>query len=109
MTASPTDPDAALARAAAYLARAAEAVEDACAAKFDGASTGVRSGFPPTSAANFHIRHHLHGTPSRIDTDPELRAFILARIDGMAFPALAAAIADAFPLERRVRKSALHA
>ena len=28
---------------------------------------------------------HRHGPPSRIETDPELRAFVLARIDRLTF------------------------
>jgi len=40
---------------------------------------------------------HRVGTPSRIDTDPELRAFVEARIATRTFADLVADIADAFP------------
>lgn len=55
-----------------------------------------------------HRRLHRPGVPSKLDTDPELRAFVLARMDRMTFPQLADAVAAHFPPERRVRKSAIH-
>jgi len=59
-------------------------------------------------AAVDHRKNHRPGFPRRIDTDAELRAFILARIDHMSFPQLARAVADAFPPHRRVSKTAIH-
>lgn len=56
-----------------------------------------------------HLRGHRPGRPSRIDTDRDLRNFVLARIDQMGFVDLANQIADYFPPDRRVGKSALHA
>ncbi|KHQ53004.1 hypothetical protein [Mameliella alba] len=56
-----------------------------------------------------HRRAHRPGRPAKIDTDAELRAFILARIDALTFPQLEAEVAKAFPPARRVRKSAIHA
>jgi hypothetical protein len=50
----------------------------------------------------------VSGDPSKNDADPELRAFILARIDHMSFPAIAADVAAQFPEPRRVRKTAIH-
>lgn len=47
------------------------------------------------------------GHPSRIDCDPELRAFILATLPGSTYTATVAAIAAAFPPERRIGKTAL--
>ncbi|TCM79647.1 hypothetical protein [Rhodovulum steppense] len=55
-----------------------------------------------------HRRAHRPGRPPKIDTDPELRAFIRARIDRMTFIDLAEEVAKAFPPERRVGKSAIH-
>lgn len=65
----------------------------------------------PESAAppSEHRRAHRMGHPPKIDSDPELRAFVAARIDRMTFAALADDIARHFPEPRRVRKSALHA
>ena len=48
------------------------------------------------------------GVPSRLDTDAELRAFILRHIRQMTFPKLAEAVAQSFPPERRVSQSAIH-
>jgi hypothetical protein len=59
--------------------------------------------FPPD-----HRRAHRPGRVPKIDSDPELRAFIEARIDAMTFNEVADAVAAAFPPERRVRKSAIH-
>ena len=55
-----------------------------------------------------HRRLHRPGIPSKIEADPALRAFIVSRIDSMTFDALVDAIAEAFPPERRVRRSSLH-
>ena len=54
-----------------------------------------------------HRRQHRSGQPSRIASDPELQAFIRARIDTMIFTDIIAAIAAAFPKERRTSLSAL--
>ena len=43
-----------------------------------------------------HLRNHRPGRPSKIDTDPELHAFIVARIDTTTFSALADQIAEEF-------------
>lgn len=49
------------------------------------------------------------GRPPLIECDPELQAFILAHLPGSTYAATVAAIADAFPPERRIGKSALQA
>jgi hypothetical protein len=54
-----------------------------------------------------HRRLHRSGQPSRIASDPELQAFIRARIDTMTFTDIIASIARAFPKERRTSLSAL--
>jgi hypothetical protein len=56
-----------------------------------------------------HRLAHRPGRPPRIDSDPELQAFIAARIDRMTFVQIAEAIAGHFPSSRRVGKSAIHA
>lgn len=56
-----------------------------------------------------HRRAHRPGRPARIETDPELGAFIRARIDRMTFCEIAEEVAKAFPENRRVGKSAIHA
>jgi hypothetical protein len=54
-----------------------------------------------------HRRNHRSGVPSRITSDPELEAFIRARIDSLTFTQIIAEIAAAFPPERRTSLSAL--
>lgn len=44
-----------------------------------------------------------------LSTDLELQDFIVARIDRMTFVQIAAEVADHFPPERCVRKTAIHA
>jgi len=52
-------------------------------------------------------RAHVSGSPSKIDTDPELRAFIIARIDRLKFTEIEAEIRAYFPPERHTSRSAL--
>ncbi|CUH80715.1 hypothetical protein [Tropicibacter naphthalenivorans] len=68
-------------------------------------SEALRCDVPVTD----HRRAHRSGRPAKLDSDPELRAFVLARIDRLTFPQIEADIAEAFPEDRRVRKSAIHA
>jgi hypothetical protein len=63
----------------------------------------------PTAPPCPHRAAHRPGKPRRIDNDPELRAFISARIDRLTFHQLEAEIAATFPRERHVGKSAIHA
>ena len=58
----------------------------------------------PTAAATEHRREHRMGRVPKIDADPELRAFVAARVDRHTFQE----VADAFPPERRVGCSAIH-
>lgn len=60
-------------------------------------------------AATEHRRQHRPGRPARIDTDPELEAFIRARIDHFTFHEIATQVAAHFPPNRAVRHSAIHA
>lgn len=59
---------------------------------------------PPTE----HRRLHRSGRPAKIASDPELRAFLEARVDRLTFPQLQDAVAAHFPPARRVGKSAIH-
>jgi hypothetical protein len=52
-------------------------------------------------------RAHRSGVPSKIDSDPELRAFIIARIDRLKFTEIAAEVRSHFPPERQTSVSAL--
>ena len=62
-----------------------------------------------TAPATEHRREHRSGHAPKIDTDPELRTFIAARIERMTFDQIATEIAEHFPPDRRVRRSAIHA
>ncbi|SFF69257.1 hypothetical protein SAMN05443635_10178 [Roseobacter denitrificans OCh 114] len=62
----------------------------------------------PVANAAQHLREHRPGRPSKIDNDPELRAFIVARINTTTFTALEREVAEAFPPDRRIGKSAIH-
>ncbi|MBV2360995.1 hypothetical protein KUH32_14615 [Thalassococcus sp. CAU 1522] len=74
----------------------------------DGVQTPFQTGAKVSSAAAEHRRAHRPGRPAKIDADPELRAFILARIDHLTFPQLEDAVAEVFPDARRVRKTAIN-
>ena len=67
----------------------------------------VEDAFQPTFTS-VHRRLHRPHRPPKIDLDPELQAFIPARIDHMTFVELEAAVAARFPPERNVGKSAIH-
>ena len=65
---------------------------------------------PSTSddLATEHRRNHRPGTPAKINCDPDLQAFILARIETQTFDQVIAEIAAYFPPTRRIKRSALH-
>ena len=44
-----------------------------------------------------HLRTHRRGVPAKIDADPELRAFIIARLETHTFTAICAEAAAYFP------------
>ncbi len=69
---------------------------------------GLKSAPEPLEPSAEHRRAHRPGVLSRIDTDPELQAFIRARIDRLTFPELATEVASHFPEHRRVGRSAIH-
>jgi len=69
-----------------------------------------RDNLPPSAAIpTEHRRQHRAGREAKIDSDPALKAFILARLDAMTYEDLAQAVAKHFPPDRRVGKSAIHA
>lgn len=71
--------------------------------------TGLNALEPEAVPITDHRRHHRPGPPPRIDSDPELQAFIRARIDRLTFIQISEAVKEAFPPERRVGKSSIHA
>ena len=70
-----------------------------------GVQSPLEGTLPPI---NPHRAAHRVGSPSRIDTDPGLTAFIRARIDRLTFKDIAADIAATFPPERRASVSGQH-
>ncbi|WP_281825599.1 hypothetical protein [Jannaschia rubra] len=66
--------------------------------------------FPaPTGPITEHRRLHRSGCAPKIESDPELRAFLEARISRMTFEAMAKDVAEHFPNGRRISRSAIHA
>lgn len=55
-----------------------------------------------------HRTERRMGPIPKIDRDPELKAFILARIERLTYPEMAEEVAAHFPVERRVSKSTIH-
>lgn len=68
----------------------------------------VNSLKPEAFPVSDHRRNHRSGRAPKIDTGPDLQAFIVARIDRMTFVQIAADVAEYFPPERRAGKSAIH-
>lgn len=60
---------------------------------------------PPPGA---WVALHRPGRPSKIETDPELRAFVIARLGSMTFPEIAEASRARFGQERGASTSGLH-
>jgi hypothetical protein len=90
------------------LAQDALAQLDAARQALTGLSTALEEGVQCPVDPALHRATHRPGTLSRINTDPELRAFILARIDRLTFDAVVSEIRSSFPSDRRVSRSALH-
>jgi hypothetical protein len=75
----------------------------------NGSSPPLPPSDPPPDAPAALRRDHRPGRAPKIASDPELEAFVAARVDTMTFHQLEAAVAAAFPPARRVGKSAIHA
>lgn len=69
-------------------------------------STGLICPFKGDVKAD-HRRAHRRGVPAKIDADPDLRAFIIARLDTHTFTAICAEAAAHFPPDRRTSLSSL--
>lgn len=89
----------ALARSQAFLE---QAIEEAI-------QHGIHALPAATAPACEHRRKHRPGKPAKIDSDPELQTFILARLDRMTFTQIADEVRAHFPEARRVGKSSIHA
>jgi hypothetical protein len=58
--------------------------------------------------ATLHRREHRSGRTAKLDVDEMLQAFVLARIDRLTYQEIADEIAQHFPVDRRIGKSAIH-
>lgn len=85
-------------------ARTIRTLETAFNQALNGPSNGAAT--VPVAVAD-HRRSHRSGVPARIASDPELEAFIRARIDRLTFTQIIAEVAATFPPERRTSLSAL--
>ncbi|MCJ1903361.1 MULTISPECIES: hypothetical protein [Paracoccus] len=62
----------------------------------------------PDEALLQHVAAHRPDRPGKIALDPELRAFVEARLSHMTFAEIEAAVAAHFPPDRRTSLSAIH-
>lgn len=81
----------------------ADRILDALAAAAQAELPGPSEGPVPD-----HRRMHRPGRAPILDCDPELRAFVEARIGRMTFEGIAGDVREAFPNGRRVGRSAIH-
>lgn len=94
------------------LARDALAGLEAARTALTGLSTALQQDVKPRletplNTADWRAQHR-RGTLSKLETDPELRTFVLARIDRLTFDQVVAEVAANFPPGRRTSRSALH-
>lgn len=61
-----------------------------------------------TAPLSQHRREHKSGCASKINEDPDLRAFIMARIEYLTFQQVTDAVRSNFSQERRVGRSSIH-
>lgn len=82
------------------------AIRAALDADVEGGVQQVLQDAPPLDP---HRLAHRPGRTAKLAADPELRAFVEARLGAMTFDQIAAEVAATFPPDRRVRRSAIHA
>jgi len=90
------------AAAAVALERAETQLQRAIQHAFD---VPFKCSVPPSA----HRRDHKPGRAAKLDTDREMQAFVQARLSRMTFEDIADDVAQTFPPERRVDKSAIRA
>ncbi|GHH04069.1 helix-turn-helix domain-containing protein [Pseudodonghicola xiamenensis] len=69
---------------------------------------GVNALHEAAAPINEHRREHRPGRAPKIASDPELQAFIAARIDRLTYQQIADEIAENFPPERHVHRATVH-
>ena len=110
MTPAPDDPAtlrAGLRAAEAAFALVLDLARQHIAWRDGGASSAVEAPLQPGPVSREWLAAHRSGRPSVIDSDPELRAFVEARLGAMTFVAILAEVAATFPEGRRTSLSAL--
>lgn len=105
-------PRAAIERAMSASRAARACLDDLDTALGDALGTGLEGAierpFKDASPALQHRREHRVGVPSRLATDPELRAFVETRFATHTFDQIALDVAAHFPPDRRVSRSSIH-
>jgi hypothetical protein len=107
---APDDPAtlrAGLDAAEAAFALAISLARQQLALREDGASSAVEAPLHGPVSRDGWIAAHRSGRPSVIESDPELRAFVEARLGAMTFTRIVAEVAASFPEGRRTSLSAL--
>lgn len=102
------DTRAAIDRLAASLHAAQTAMDALQDAFSEPDKTSLNASLNGATSAEEHLRQHRTGRPAKIDCDPELRDFILARIDTTTYTHLAQAVAEQFAPDRRVGRTAIN-
>lgn len=77
-------------------------------AKLEAALEGPLNSPLNASVREAHRAAHKPGTPSKIDADPQVRAFILDRLDSDRLTDIVAQVKAHFPRDRQVSRSGLH-
>ena len=74
---------------------------------FNGPSNPAKAPLTRDEVLAEHRRAHRSGRPSKIESDPELQAFIAARIDRMTFAQIVSEVRTTFPPDRHCSISGL--
>ena len=68
---------------------------------------GVKGAFKGDAKAAHRAAHKRGGLP-KVETDPEVKAFIIARLDRLTFTDIVAELKQAFPPDRHISRSSVH-
>ena len=68
---------------------------------------GVKEAFNGDAKAAHRAAHKRGGLP-KVEADPEVKAFIIARLDRLTFTDIVAELKQAFPPDRHVSRSSVH-
>lgn len=68
---------------------------------------GVQGAFNGDARAA-HRAAHKRGGPPKVEADPEVKAFIIARLDRLTFTDIVTELKQAFPPDRHISRSSVH-